>query len=73
MKNKLKNLYYSIRYSNFISKMIYSRETHIKVLSTVAFAVLFFSICGIFELVYPRTMQGQINNLIDKLFWLGVK
>jgi hypothetical protein len=49
------------------------RKIYIKIISTVIFIVLFFSICGIFELVYPRTIGSQINNLIDKFFWLGVK
>ena len=69
----MKNLYYSIRYSNFISRILYLRKVQVKIISTIIFVVLFFSICGIFELAYPLTIGNEINNLIDKFFWLGVK
>jgi hypothetical protein len=73
IKNRLKNLYYSLRYSNFVSRVLYVKKTRVKIMSTLIFTLLFVLICTIFELIYPRTMGSQINNLIDNFFWLGVK
>lgn len=73
IKNNIKNLYYSVRYSNFVGRALYLRGLRVKIISTIIFIVLFFSICIVFELVYPRTVGNQINGLINELFWLGFK
>ena len=73
IKNNIKNLYYSVRYSNFVGRVLYLRGLRVKIISTIIFIVLFFSICIVFELAYPRMMGNQINGLINELFWLGIK
>jgi len=73
MINKLKNLYYSVRYSNFISGLLYSRTLRIKIISSIIFVVLFFSICAAFEWMYPRSVSNQINSLIHNILWFGLK
>jgi hypothetical protein len=73
MINKLKNLYYSIRYSNFVSRLLYSRKLRIKIISSFIFVVLFFCICAVFEWMYPRTVSNQINSLIHNILFFGLK
>jgi hypothetical protein len=73
MINKIKNLYYSVRYSNFVSRLLYSRPLRAKIISSIIFVVLFFLICAAFEWLYPRSVSNQINSLIHNILWFGVK
>jgi hypothetical protein len=72
MINKLKNLYYSVRYSNLVSRLLYSRPLRAKIISSIIFVVLFFSICAVFEWMYPRTVSNQINSLIHNILFFGL-
>jgi len=73
IKNKIKSIYNSIRYSNVVGRVLYAQKTRVKIVSTLIFTLLFFFICAVFEFFYPQTVFNQINNIIDKFFWLGVK
>jgi len=45
----------------------------IKIISSILFIVIFFLICGIFELIYPRSVTNNINRLIDNILFFGLK
>jgi hypothetical protein len=72
MINKIKNLYYSVRYSNFISGLLYSRTLRVKIISSIIFVVLFFLICAAFEWMYPMSISNQINKLIHEILFFGI-
>ena len=63
MINKLKNLYYSI---------VYSRSFRVKVISSIAFALLFFLIAAAFELAHRGSVVNQINKLIHDILFFGL-
>jgi hypothetical protein len=63
MINKLKNLYYSI---------VYSKSLRIKVISSIAFALLFFLIAAAFELAHRGSVTNQINKLIHEILFFGL-
>jgi uncharacterized membrane protein len=68
--NKLKNLYYSIRYSNFVGRILYSRPLRIRILSSIVFVVLFFLIFFVFEFLFPN--ENDLNNLIHNILFFGL-
>jgi hypothetical protein len=72
MINKLKNLYYSIRYSNTVSRLLYSRKLRIKIISSLIFIVLFVLVCVVFEFLYRGSVVNQINDLIHNVLFFGL-
>ena len=44
----------------------------VKVVSSIAFALLFFLICAAFELVYSGSVTNQINKLINDILFFGL-
>jgi uncharacterized membrane protein len=63
MRNKLKNLYYSI---------VESKAFKVRLISTFVFVVLFLLICALFELFARGITADQTNKLIHEILFFGI-
>lgn len=70
--NKLKDLYYSIRYSNTISNLLYNKKIRVKIISTVVFVLFFLFILCLFEYMYPSKVMKDFRGHVNTYLRMGL-